>query len=604
MILTMARRLNRLLSERSALIVLIAFYFLWLASGNIFDYSLNQRLTLAFDSDEALHIDIISNALKNNAWVFPMHSYGHLFFYIALFIVKIVSLFHLVNDQTILIVLRTISLIATFLSCVALFDFLRPTFDRVFSWIIPISLMTIPLNLAEYSLISHPDTLQLLFVVLGVNQISKHIETNQQKHLYFASVFAGLAFSTKYSGLFVLILIWMVALTTSYSTKRTSQHLPQIPSKAIHLFSSLLLVGVFCSAYYFDIDKLLGFFGGRTSLNSHEIDQFTKIRRLLLLAAPLGILAIPFTKKLTERVGSVVFWSTLIFFSIFSLTSPGLLLGLGFVKGMLAESLHVGFGHSFRASRNIFEWFPILFSKDLLGIGLGVFALSTLALQIYLLARRRCFGSHSEAKLALCAIWSSLYFGYVLFRVNYREARYLFIILPHLLTLSFFGLHWTLGQFSKSKTYYKVALTAIFLLLLTNGIQRVLQFKTQRSELGAENSPAQISGNWLKDNYPEGIKVAQDYYTYVPPYFTKVKKDWTWTLRELKDFEPQVVVVNTRQAARFEDKTLANDYFHGSEAFQETHNFYSYFLRSKNTNYRLVFQMDPIRIYANDSLLE
>jgi len=73
-------------------------------------------------------------------------------------------------------------------------------------------LCSVPLLFLEFSVLSHPDIPQVFFMVCGVYAGCRLMEERHWRWLNLRSVAAGLAFASKYSGLFLLHVRWIIAL--------------------------------------------------------------------------------------------------------------------------------------------------------------------------------------------------------------------------------------------------------------------------------------------------------------------------------------------------------------------------------------------------------
>ncbi len=188
--------------------------------------NLDSRVVFAFDSDEANHIELLKQALETSGFDFNFHGYGHLFFNIALITLRFFSTLDLPTDQIIIIVLRSISLISGLL-CVSITFFLAKRFFGQSCAILSTAfLVAIPLEFQSYAGISHPDLLQLVFVQLALYYCCLCATSKRFLHLKIASAFSCIAFATKYSGLFLLPLLFVQSFGLHPTSLRFS--LPQV----------------------------------------------------------------------------------------------------------------------------------------------------------------------------------------------------------------------------------------------------------------------------------------------------------------------------------------------------------------------------------------
>jgi hypothetical protein len=73
-------------------VLVFAFLFVGLARPLVNIGSDNERMVSAFETDDALQVNLLSTALKQHTWRIPFGSYGHLLFNFTLVPLKLIQL--------------------------------------------------------------------------------------------------------------------------------------------------------------------------------------------------------------------------------------------------------------------------------------------------------------------------------------------------------------------------------------------------------------------------------------------------------------------------------------------------------------------------------
>jgi 4-amino-4-deoxy-L-arabinose transferase-like glycosyltransferase len=202
------------------LIVLTSAYFAWLAFPLVLSASENLRIVSVFIYDEAWHLELIKKAIENRTFRLHFFGYGHLFFNITIVPLMLLSFFCQITEQQIIVMLRLVSTFFAVGTILITFILAQRYFGRFSAWLSALILAIVPLHFIKLSLISHPDTAQLFFLVLGIYFCCRMIEEVSWKWLFFASGSAGLAFACKYSGIFLLPIIGLIIVFQSGEEKK------------------------------------------------------------------------------------------------------------------------------------------------------------------------------------------------------------------------------------------------------------------------------------------------------------------------------------------------------------------------------------------------
>ncbi|RMG78978.1 MAG: hypothetical protein D6707_09055, partial [Bacteroidetes bacterium] len=288
------------------------FYWFY-ASDVIFLASDSLRMVEAFDQDEADFLWLLIDAYNHHSFEIPLYCYGHLYYNIGLIAVYVFGLFSEIHDKEILVILRFTSLLFHFAAVFWFYHLIKKYFSRFSAWLSSILFLAGSGNLLYYTTNLHPDTTQLFFIVGFFWFLLSAIEKRNFSNYVMAALFAGLAFSVKYAGLFLLPVIFIAFLSNMPAIKNIS-----ITTKNAGIITALIIGLIFINPPVFN------------HLSSHHFDnQIIKTLNIVLWAITLIFFAIIlFWKSSKEKVINIYFSG--IVFSITFLVSFALTTLYGF----------------------------------------------------------------------------------------------------------------------------------------------------------------------------------------------------------------------------------------------------------------------------------
>ena len=137
--------------------------------------------------------------------------YGSLFYYIPLTVLHVYGLVGGVTDRVILIVLRSFGALSG-AGCLLLTYLLgRRLYDQA-AGCITVAIVAVSAVFLRWSIESHPDLPQMLFVVLFLRSLLGVIDRPSYRSVAWSGILAAFAFNTKYAGLFLLPVLTVVIL--------------------------------------------------------------------------------------------------------------------------------------------------------------------------------------------------------------------------------------------------------------------------------------------------------------------------------------------------------------------------------------------------------
>ena len=590
----------------SILLATLCAYCIWFSWPLIPLAGDSARLVAVFDSDEAHHMELTRLALEHKSMNIDFHGYGHLYFNVVLLPLLLIQAMTPVSDEMIIVAFRVVSTASLMLTILATFALARRFFGAVGAIVAATLVALVPLSLIRLSAISHPDTLQAFLVVMSLYYCCDFAQSLSVKSLVKGSIWAGLSFSTKYSGLFLVPII--VALLPfrigqpGYALRRA------IPARLLRWGIALSGVLALAVALGFTPQFVNLRFSPTHALNASQLSSLHFARQITFAGGVVLFLlgALPWIwRALRERRRLLVLLAEYcqlggFFLLAFAATSPFLLVKLRVVKGLMAESLHVSFGHGFAANANALEWFQVLGSGEVFGIIVGASAAMALLSGVVRALRSRKFVL--QPQLVLWG-WTVFYLTYLFIRVSYREPRYLLPIVPMVMILvcaqAAEWLKQLHGMNSRLVTRAGIAVVVISLgSAMAAGISRAHIYRDGKLQEFASSREVE-AGDWLSTNYRSEARIAYDPYSYIPPQFETVKRMWQWSIGDRDRFGPDVIVTHAKVRSRYSNSDDAKAYYHGVSKFQELQSYYLALLREEK--FTLVQEFGPVNIYERNS---
>jgi len=422
----------------------------------------------------------------------------------------------------------------------------------------------------------------------------------------------------KYSGLFLLPVIWLVVVaqnTVHDEADQSRSDALQVRKLARGLTLAAGIVSVLLGLGM-SVDLMARFIGSDGAVDSANLLVISGFRILLgatgCALIVLGILRWPWrvvaSSELVARTLLQVGISVAAFITAFVFGSPFSLLKLNFLKGMILESRHVAFDHILRDEGGL-GWLSLLVSEDLLGV---TFAAMAVVGFLYLFkdlatkeAKHLSIGQHLARQVirpeVILWLWVFMYLSFLVMRVRMLAPRYLLPVIPVLIILAVhFLAQLARASLGADSRRFAVPVLVLFLVLgaaeMASSIARVQEYRA-RERVRVEKSPAIGAGLWLAEIFEADSRVLYDSYSYVPPAFAEAQMTFGGTIKDLESFEPDVVVVSDEISRRFVDPTQASD-FRGGETKYFEHLQYYRGLRDGSLGFTQIVNFGEIQIYA------
>ncbi|MDP6040122.1 MAG: glycosyltransferase family 39 protein, partial [Candidatus Latescibacteria bacterium] len=169
------------------------------------------RMVDVFSMDEASAVAVVRYLYVTGTWVLETFSYGGLFYYVPVMILYVLGVFGQVDDLMIAVVLRGVGTVAG-MGCLFLtFRIGRLVGGEAVGAIAACLLVLTPIFL-RWSVEIHPDIPQLFWLLCALYMCCLLVDNRTFSRVAMVGIFAGLAFGTKYSGVFLLPVIGLVIL--------------------------------------------------------------------------------------------------------------------------------------------------------------------------------------------------------------------------------------------------------------------------------------------------------------------------------------------------------------------------------------------------------
>lgn len=593
--------------------VVVAIYWIWFGWPSVLGTSEGARMASVFIADEGTQVIAAQQAIHRSLPVLNWGGYGHLYFNITLIPLWMVHGWIPVTDQMVLIAQRLTSLAGALAVSILSFSIARRYFGSFVAWMSGALLAVIPFDWITFSVMAHPDTLQVAFVMASLSFCCHFTQNRNRQWLYWASVMAGLAFSTKFGGCFILPIIWLLLMVEAATNPLPKDYKPSRDTQILRL-SLLVMSGLMLAiSFVVTTGQVIHI---QTAENTRKFHQLILALRFSgLLGMALSVWPLPWKKsQIQERLiwfmrGMII--SGGLFWLMFVVTSPCALLSFQFVHGMISESAHVAFGHVFKDLNPPWQWFVLLASTDLLGPACAILACLSLAGFLWSLFRHKREGLVQAliSPEAVLWFWSLFILAYFLARVRFRAPRYMEVILPALLILACHGLvrfHGFLRErFFKDRQRLLDGLCVVAVLLfmatqIPQGIQRQRGLMVQKATQ-VQSSISVKTGIWLEAHFPPTVRVLYDMFSYVPPVFTNAQFSFGTSLADYEKFHPDVVVVNDEIRERYAHPEMAPLFRQGPEDYLQRVEFYRR-LESGALSFVLVKDNGNVRVYARPEL--
>ena len=210
----------------------------------------NTRLMHVFSADETLFTQIVTHMIVERS-LSPsgFFGYGAVYFYLsALLTFPFTLCLPLPVESTVIIVLRVVCVVASTGCLFVSYLLARSLFTRTTALLTP-AILLVALDFLHWSVTAHPDTLQLLFILLSLYYAYRLVDDSYRRsRLVLASVFAGLAFGTKYVGAFLLPIIGL-AIVFGTSLQEDGQVLRFRESVTDIVWRCLLAFAIFAAVF-------------------------------------------------------------------------------------------------------------------------------------------------------------------------------------------------------------------------------------------------------------------------------------------------------------------------------------------------------------------
>jgi len=554
---------------------------------------------------------MIRDAISRRSFKLEFGNYGQLYFNIALLPLFLMAYFTEISEQHIIVVLRFVSTVFAIGTITITFFLARHYFGRLAGWLSAFLLSIVPWKFLQLSIVSHPDILQLFFLVLGMYFCCRLVEENNRNWIIWASISAGLAFACKYSGIFLLPIIWMILAAHILRSDSSQIKINTVQLATVFRYVAAS-VGIICVIAGIIITPE---FVGRYFAADGRIDDVLQIRflhsvRITTIFIGCSVLIVVILKRIWQAIARIpkladclskITLSVATFCVVFLVTSPFSFYKLTFLKGIYFEARHTAFGHWFKANGSALLWFHVLLSPQLLDTLILILASISLILTIYKASRKGWRNLTLNPVFTMWA-WVIFYLSILILRVNILWPHYLLPVIPCLIILSTQPISQVINYFTNKLSRRMVAVLVVSILVIIGGVELPKSltrlYKYRQSMISREKTSVSVkAGKWIAKHYPPSTRILYDYYSYIPPSFVDAYDTWGGTIEVLEDLKPNIVIINKSISNRFSDIHQAKRYAGGEEEFMEKHEYYKA-MREERAGYTLIRDFGDIRMYV------
>ena len=213
-------------SQRSRLVLLLlGVGYLIYCLPLLFEAADDIAMVGVFSLDESTAAKNVRKMLNDGIATKPPFTYGGLFYYVPVILLNFINLFGAISEHLMAVVMRGVGMIAG-LGCLWMTYRLGcRAFDRTVGTIGAALLVPLPVFL-RWSVEAHPDLPQVFWMLCSLYVCCRMPADFRARDAWLSAGFAGLAFGTKYGGVFllpVLLLAIVLAAKKAGGFKRLTQ---------------------------------------------------------------------------------------------------------------------------------------------------------------------------------------------------------------------------------------------------------------------------------------------------------------------------------------------------------------------------------------------
>ncbi|MGB0390255.1 MAG: ArnT family glycosyltransferase [Salibacteraceae bacterium] len=552
----------------------------------------NLEAVRAINTDEWDYLNLCASAFQRGDFFIYKFDYGLLYYNIGLAAIYLIDLVIPMDTQKIIEFLRIQSFVFLILTALLCFDYGKRFVSFKVGLATFIGVLISSITTLWYGAMLHPDTCQLFFVVLSFYGLARYNKDESWTWMFTALMASGFAFSTKYAGVALLPMIWLVLLTHNATLL-----------KAFKLrWQAIVLMLV--SALWFALLDV-------TWISSYITQDVEETAALYVFIELLRIVAAVFTlvgvfylvwgakkqiKWFIELMKALflLISSSTVFFLAFIIGSPQSIVDFNFLNGFLYITNAHRDGHWFRNESGLWGWAEILGNSETLGWFWLLFGL----LGVILIFSRIKTLKWNHPQL-LPFYWMLSFLVVIIFRIKSKFSHYLIPIIPVIVFYAAIIIDELLKRIFKEKE--RVSSMVFGLLVLVYAVWQfgnINEFKNKKVNR-FETSPAMSAGYWLEKNAEEGVVILTDNYVYIPPFYN-YKPHYVWGVlpQHIKDLNPDYVIIEESIFEQFVDPERVKDYLHGADVYMARHKLYADLLKDENEEYKLVQDFGEVKIYT------
>lgn len=557
--------------------------------------SFDLRIADAFNTDEVEFIRPMLSAFHRGDFNIGRYDYGLFYYNIGMLLFYILDWFSPLTESTALISMRLLS--SFFLLVNALvFRFIARNYFETSGSLTFILVLAGSITMVNYGVMVHPDLTQICMVGLAILFCGKYYTDYRLSQILIASVFAGLAFSTKFVGIAFLPILVVISVFRPIDFSR-------FLSTKLQNILLIILAGIVASLA--QPSWIASYLSGDIELIQTVVILIEAIQYISIICVLGGILFLIVPKvgllSISNFVRKVLVQSYLLglaFLVGFAVGSPQAIRGFNFLNGLLyVAGLHKE-GHWFKDNSGFLGWMQVLTEPNVVNL---FFVILFVIGILYVFKEISANSTFQIGHPKLLPLWWIVVFCLVIvFRVKSHFAHYLIPIISFLLLYAAVGLDRLIRHFSnliKLSSYASITIAVI--VVLTGGM--VLFNSSSYSSdriLIYKDSPELRSGNWLKENVLDTVSLSTDMYVYVPNQSNfSYRSYWGLSNDVLKNDNPDYLVINEHTYSWFLDANDVETYLHGREIFLERNKLYHDLIDDNHKDFRLVADFDKVKVY-------
>lgn len=520
--------------------------------------------------------------------------YGSLYYNVTFIIAKLLSFFTPVSQFTVIVLMRSVSLVSYLLSGVSLYFIFRKEYGLLVPVFILIcfSLLSFNEDFITRITLCQPDMLNLLLSILVFYSSSILYKKLSRNSLIFSAISVGLFMSVKHSGFIFFPFVFLIVTSAVYFDRERDpkEIFNNIYTTFFKLHLILLVVIVIFTLIYAVLSflSLIDSFSLQIMIIIKAGLVYSFFTFLLLIFSDFLLKKIPTEQNLVFKLFLILF--TLfcfldIFIITFSITSIGSVYpNLSFLSNLTRLTSYFD-----TVSGGFANWWDVIVSRILDYWYIVLIFLGSLFLAF---DPWKSMSSVWKRYYFIFLFWLSASVSMIMYSVGLVADRYLYPFFPFILYATiipvFYFMRSLIDKYGhRISILLSLIIAAIYLILATDYAKLLDETIQKNKDYKLINAkPGVQVGAWLSSNCNDSVRIIMDAYAYVPSKFSNLMLlGYGDPFLQMGSFKPDIIILNEYYRKIYNE--LPDEEISGANLIKAkiSKQFYSYF--DNNPEYEL-----------------